>query len=168
MPRFKFRLTPVFCLAALLLIPQLAVAQDVGIYGWPTAGAPGLVESADIKSKIDGTGLVTSTTVHDGLLVAPTLAELQAYDVVLVWSNQAMEDPVNVGNVLADYVDLGGGVVLLQGAATSTEEKPTSGRLSRTIQPMRGSSARAKTRSPSPAAAATAAAGAVIGWVSSP
>lgn len=42
---------------------------------------------------------------------APTLAQLQNYSAVLVWSNQPFHNPTVLGNVLADYVDLGGGVV---------------------------------------------------------
>ena len=42
----------------------------------------------------------------------PTLAQLQAYDVVVVWSNHGMSDAVALGNVLADYADAGGRVIL--------------------------------------------------------
>jgi hypothetical protein len=42
----------------------------------------------------------------------PTLQELQEYDCAVVWSNYSFSDPVGLGNVLADYVDAGGGVVL--------------------------------------------------------
>jgi len=42
---------------------------------------------------------------------APTLAQLQNYAAVLVWSSQPFHGPAALGNVLADYVDSGGGVV---------------------------------------------------------
>lgn len=42
----------------------------------------------------------------------PTLAQLTPYDAVLVYTNNPPADPVAAGNVLADYVDAGGGVVL--------------------------------------------------------
>jgi hypothetical protein len=42
----------------------------------------------------------------------PTLARLQQYSAVLVYSNCRFNDPVALGNVLADYVDGGGGVVV--------------------------------------------------------
>jgi len=42
----------------------------------------------------------------------PSLSTLQNYDSVLVWSNYAFDDRVALGDVLADYVDSGGGVVL--------------------------------------------------------
>jgi len=42
----------------------------------------------------------------------PTLPTLLNYDAVLVWSNNPFFNPVALGDVLADYVDVGGGVVL--------------------------------------------------------
>jgi hypothetical protein len=42
----------------------------------------------------------------------PSLATLLNYDTVLVWSDSTFFNPVALGDVLADYVDLGGGVVL--------------------------------------------------------
>jgi hypothetical protein len=42
----------------------------------------------------------------------PSLATLLNYDALLVWSNYAFFDSIALGDVLADYVDLGGGVVL--------------------------------------------------------
>jgi uncharacterized repeat protein (TIGR01451 family) len=47
----------------------------------------------------------------DARLDTPTLEQLLAYDVVVVISGNAFADPTGVGNVLADYVDAGGGVV---------------------------------------------------------
>ncbi|MEO0085345.1 MAG: T9SS type A sorting domain-containing protein, partial [candidate division WOR-3 bacterium] len=46
----------------------------------------------------------------------PTLAELLPYPAVLAYSNYAFADSVALGNVLADYVDAGGGVVICNGA----------------------------------------------------
>ena len=42
----------------------------------------------------------------------PTLAQLEQYNAVLVYSDAAFNDSVGMGNVLADYVDAGGGVVV--------------------------------------------------------
>jgi hypothetical protein len=42
----------------------------------------------------------------------PTLAELQSYDVVVTWTNWPPVDAVGWGDVLADYVDGGGAVVI--------------------------------------------------------
>ena len=42
----------------------------------------------------------------------PTLETLQNYSAVLVWTNSSFSNPDAVGNVLADFVDQGGGVVM--------------------------------------------------------
>ena len=42
----------------------------------------------------------------------PLLATLQTYDVVIAWTNCGLPDSVGWGNVLADYVDGGGHLVL--------------------------------------------------------
>ena len=42
----------------------------------------------------------------------PTLQQLQQYDIVFAFSDTAWNDPVEMGNVLADYED-GGGVVIV-------------------------------------------------------
>jgi len=42
----------------------------------------------------------------------PPLATLQTYDVVIAWTNCGLPDSVGWGNVLADYVDGGGHLVL--------------------------------------------------------
>jgi hypothetical protein len=41
----------------------------------------------------------------------PSLAQLSMYDAVLVSSNYPLHNPLEMGNVLADYIDAGGGVV---------------------------------------------------------
>lgn len=78
----------------------------------------------DPRDKLVSTGLfdevaIISTTPFGGGHT-PTLAELMQYDAVLTWTNDSHEDPVGVGNVLADYVDAGGGVVVSVFTNTST------------------------------------------------
>jgi hypothetical protein len=48
----------------------------------------------------------------DGRTATPTLDVLDDYDAVILIVNNAYADPVGVGNVLADYVDMGGGVIM--------------------------------------------------------
>jgi hypothetical protein len=50
--------------------------------------------------------------VMDAQLASPTLAQLKAYQAVMVSDGTPFSDPVQLGNVLADYVDWGGGVIL--------------------------------------------------------
>ena len=42
----------------------------------------------------------------------PTLASLADFGALFVWSNTSFSDPDGLGNVLADYVDQGGGLVM--------------------------------------------------------
>lgn len=49
---------------------------------------------------------------NSGDASTPTLSFLQQYDSVLVWTNNFPTDATTLGNVLADYVDGGGHVVL--------------------------------------------------------
>ncbi len=66
----------------------------------------------DVASKVHATGKVAWVDVYDVRFATPSLADLQRYDSVMAWSNYAFGDPVAMGDVLADYVDAGGGVVL--------------------------------------------------------
>jgi hypothetical protein len=50
----------------------------------------------------------------------PTLGQLLRYDSVLCWTNGIGVDTVAWGNVMADYVDAGGGVVVATRANSST------------------------------------------------
>lgn len=42
----------------------------------------------------------------------PILADLMPYQIVIVWTNFLPQDPITTGNVLADYVDAGGSVIM--------------------------------------------------------
>jgi hypothetical protein len=77
------------------------------------AGAPSTASWLnDVQAKIAGTGLISgSVDVLNVVSSTPTLAQLQAYDAVLFFSDASFADPTTFGNVLADYVDAGGGVV---------------------------------------------------------
>jgi len=66
---------------------------------------------ADVRSKVRGTGVVGIADTFNIALGTPTLSQLSAYDSVLVWTNFAPQNAIALGNVLADYVDAGGGVV---------------------------------------------------------
>lgn len=68
--------------------------------------------SADVKSKIDGTGLFLPADVIDIESATPTLTQLQSYSAVLVTTDNSPNDSAALGNVLADYADVGGGVVI--------------------------------------------------------
>jgi hypothetical protein len=65
----------------------------------------------DVQSKVLATGKFTSATIINVSAITPTLAELQAFDAVLVWSDASFNNSTQLGNNLADYIDWGGGVV---------------------------------------------------------
>ncbi|MGH7244997.1 MAG: hypothetical protein ACREJD_16400 [Phycisphaerales bacterium] len=66
---------------------------------------------ADVQAKILSTGTVGPVDDFDASTGTPTLAFLQRYDAVMTWSNLNYNNETAMGNVLADYVDAGGGVV---------------------------------------------------------
>ena len=68
-------------------------------------------EVADVKNKLDATGLFSAVDTFDGGAGTPTLAQLNAYDAVMVTNVGAWSSAANLGTALAAYVDGGGGVV---------------------------------------------------------
>ncbi|WP_440956934.1 BACON domain-containing protein [Methanosarcina sp. Mfa9] len=59
---------------------------------------------------------IGTVNFFDAASGTPTLAELQQYDVAIVWSNTYYYDKVALGDVLADYVDCGGNVIIQVGS----------------------------------------------------
>ncbi|MBL9032352.1 MAG: hypothetical protein JNM80_11695 [Phycisphaerae bacterium] len=55
---------------------------------------------------------VSSVTAINTTTVTPTVNDMRAFDVVLVWTNLTPVNNVALGDNLADYVDAGGGCVL--------------------------------------------------------
>ncbi len=76
----------------------------------------------DVQAKLLATGAFTAVDVFDAQFGTPSLAQLTTYKAVLVWSNFLFADPFALGNVLADYFDAGGRVVLAPGAACTGVE----------------------------------------------
>lgn len=85
-------------------------ATSVAVYGAPSTFAWNDDVRSKVASHLPG-NQVDAYLVNAGQHV-PTLAELKTYKSVLVYSDAAYYDPVALGNVLADYVDSGGGVVV--------------------------------------------------------
>ncbi len=80
--------------------------------------AIGLVESddpgfvADVQTKLMATGRFSTVDIIDASSVTPSVAQLQAYRAVLVWSNSGFADSVTLGNNLDTYLRGGGGVII--------------------------------------------------------
>ncbi|MEM8834944.1 MAG: hypothetical protein AAGD00_03895 [Planctomycetota bacterium] len=105
--------------------PRVAIVAASTI----TADAQNDPRFTDPRDKIMSTGLfsgvdIISVSNAGDSVGTPSLGDLQQYDAVITWSNFSYDDPVAMGNVLADYVDAGGGVVVGLFANTS----PNSGR----------------------------------------
>lgn len=96
-----------------LLLTAVAGAQtlDVAIVAAasPVAGACTFV---DPQTRLMATGFFNSVDIINATAGTPTLAMLTPYDAVITWSNSLYNDPVALGDVLADYADTGGGVVV--------------------------------------------------------
>ena len=85
-----------------------AAAQEVGIYG--SLSDPSW--SVEIRDALMCTGEFTQVTIHTLDVATPTLDELLNYHSVMIYGDQPVADPVGLGNVLADYVERGNGLVL--------------------------------------------------------
>ncbi len=66
-----------------------------------------------IRSQLLALGGLETLDGFDARYATPTLAQLQAYAVVITWSDAVYQDPTGIGNLLADYVDGGGKVINL-------------------------------------------------------
>ncbi|MDX9912734.1 MAG: GC-type dockerin domain-anchored protein [Phycisphaerales bacterium] len=78
----------------------------------------------DVRDKLlatgryESVGIISTTQFQNGADL--TLADLAPYDAIITWSNDSHEDSEGLGDLLADYVDSGGGVVVAVFANTST------------------------------------------------
>ena len=104
------RFLPLALFAAASATP--ALAQDVALLFTFNPPMTSCWET-DPQDKLNATGQFSSVTTIDVGAVTPTLAQLQAFDAVLVAQDfPGFLDGVALGDVLADYVDGGGGVVI--------------------------------------------------------
>lgn len=97
-----FTLLGIFSMLVLMTPTALA-----GIYLMAQADP----DDAAMRAQVAGF-LGSTVDYYDASDGTPSLALLQSYDAVFVWANQAFADRDAYGNVLADYVDAGGRVVL--------------------------------------------------------
>lgn len=104
-----------FCMAAIVGLAGTALAQDVAI-----VAAAGSAGANGVLTLLQDSGAFDSVTNIDLQTTTPTLAELEAFDSVIVWTNFTPTDPATFGDTLADYVDGGGGVVVAVFANSST------------------------------------------------
>ncbi|MGE0433632.1 MAG: hypothetical protein AB7S36_15355, partial [Planctomycetota bacterium] len=75
---------------------------------------------AALKTALDATGLLGTVDIVDTSSTTPTVATLQGYDCVLVYSNNIPLSAATMGSNLAAYCDAGGGVVEMSGTSLTT------------------------------------------------
>jgi hypothetical protein len=66
----------------------------------------------DVQNKLIASGLFGSVDVIDAFSTTPTVAQLQAYRAVLVWSDSTFANGTALGDNLHTYLTGGGGVVI--------------------------------------------------------
>lgn len=103
------------CIATFIGLASTALAQNVAI-----VAAAGSAGATGVETLLNDSGAFDSVTNIDLQTVTPTLAELEAFDSIMVWTNTTPQDTDAFGDVLADYVDAGGGVVVTVFANSST------------------------------------------------
>jgi hypothetical protein len=106
--------------AAIALFAGTSIAAgqvNILILGADTSGNPEAVRDALLAT---GVPLNITVALPTNPVPTPTLAELMQYDAVLTWTNLDYVDGIAMGDVLADYIDAGGGVVVGVHALTNT------------------------------------------------
>ena len=103
-------------LAALLIISGTAMKSSMGLESGSikvaVLGAETAPDLADIQAYLAPFSDFVVVDTFDVSASTPSLSTLLDYDAVLVFSDYACADAIALGDVLADYVDVGGGVVL--------------------------------------------------------
>ena len=111
-------LRPVCLIVVLMVVLSLGMVFAPQAVGAP-AGVNVLIVAADDASYLTAWQAslsafpdIGAVDTYDARYGTPTLEDLSDYNAVLVWSNYSFLSATALGDVLADYVDSGGGVVL--------------------------------------------------------
>lgn len=102
-----------------LASPAAAQLPDVAIVAAATSSFTNC-RYTDVQAFLQASGQFASVDVIDCVTTTPALADLAPYEAVLTWSNTNYLDPVALGDLLADYSDAGGAVVVTVFANTTT------------------------------------------------
>jgi hypothetical protein len=79
-------------------------------------GAVELPLLKDVSSTLEETRAFRAVDIFDARFSIPTIEQLSAYDAVVVFSYSYFFDPVALGNHLATYHNMGGGIVIANSA----------------------------------------------------
>ena len=123
MRMFRYALLIAGTLLLLAASTVSAMGPDVAIVAAATNSSIKSERFTDLRDVLLADGrfnsidIISTTRFGTG---TPTLNELLQYDAVIHWSNDSNDDAVALGNVFADYVDAGGGMVQAVFANTSS------------------------------------------------
>jgi hypothetical protein len=92
--------------------PATARAQEAGVYGSVTDPAINVL----VHDSLVCTGEFVNVDYHDVSAFTPALDHLRNYHSILVYGDRQAADSTTLGDVLADYVEAGGGLVLASGS----------------------------------------------------
>jgi VCBS repeat-containing protein len=116
--------TPAIASITVTLVNDASVANDDTLRGG-AGGHPDLLiltptvgEGQNVQSALDALGLFATIDISTNTSTL-TLGDLSDYEVVLTFSNFSYSNSVGTGDVLADFADLGGGVVIATYALSS-------------------------------------------------
>ena len=99
-----------FVLILSIVAPAQAGQMAVAILGSPAGGSSW---NQDVQSKLLATGYFSKVDIYDISTTTPSLATLETYQAVLVYSDgPGYQNSAQLGDTLADYVDAGYGVVV--------------------------------------------------------
>jgi hypothetical protein len=113
-----------------LAAPSLAQLPDVAIVAAATTPLTAC-NYTDVQSKLMASGFFNSVDIVDCMAQTPTLQMLMPYEGIISWSNSSYQNGALLGDVFADYVDAGGGVVLaVYATSTTTANRSLTGRWS--------------------------------------
>ena len=108
--------------ATLVLTASLG-AQQIDVALCAAAGSAAGCQWSNVQTTLVGTGRFNNVDIIDVSAAGtgtPTLEQLLQYDALLCWTNTTPADNNAWGDVLADYVDAGGGVVVAVFANSTT------------------------------------------------
>lgn len=104
---------------------KLTATSNIAVLG-AVAGLFGFLD--DVAQYLINSGRFASVTTLNGFWFTPTLSELQMFDGVLVLGWAYWDNPIAVGNLLADFVDSGGRLMIAVAANATGGDWQVKGR----------------------------------------
>jgi stigma-specific protein Stig1 len=103
------------CVSGKCVLTKVLLVYAVPVAAWAT----------EVQGKLQAFPDFAAVDLFNAQTATPTLAQLQAYQVIMVFSDTPFVDPVTLGNNVADYYDGGGRVVI---AVFANASLPITGR----------------------------------------